>query len=63
MVQPAKPVFLLSSRSRGSQPTLASYCWILIAVFGALLDRFGRPRVEQELVGQEGVGESIDPVG
>jgi uncharacterized membrane protein len=56
-------VFLLSIPVALFSATLASYCWILIAVFGALLDRFGRPRVEQELVGQEDVGESIDPAG
>jgi hypothetical protein len=37
--------------------------WILIAVFGALMDRFGPPRVEQELVGQEEVEKTIDPAG
>ena len=56
-------VFLLSIPVALFSATLASYCWILIAVFGALLDRFGRPRVEEELVGQEEVGESIDPAG
>jgi hypothetical protein len=37
--------------------------WILTAAFGALLDRFGRPRVEQELVGQEEGEKTIDPAG
>lgn len=47
--------------ARLAKPTI--YCCILIAVFGALLDRFGRPRVEQDLVRQEDLGESIDPAG
>jgi TMEM175 potassium channel family protein len=56
-------VFLLSIPVALISATLASYCWILIAVFGALLDRFGRPRMEQDLVGDEDPGESIDPAG
>jgi hypothetical protein len=35
----------------------------LIGVFGVLLDRFGRPRVEQDLVGQEDPGKSTAPAG
>jgi hypothetical protein len=44
--------------ARLAEPTI--YCCILITVFGALLDRFGRPRVEQDLEGQEDLGEGID---
>lgn len=57
-------VFLLSIPVALVSPTLATYCWILIAVLGAVLDRFGRPGGEQEDLGEQGDhGESLDALG
>ncbi len=56
-------VFLLSIPIALVSAQLASYFWIMVGVLGALLDRFGRPRVERELVGQEEVEKTIDPAG
>ncbi len=62
MAQPGKPA--PRTLSLLARPViLATFCWTLIAAFGALPDRFARPCVEQDLVGQEDLWETIDPAG